>query len=196
MSRFGYEISVYKTGWYSEQQPSHTSLERFHQWMPFFFLMVILAENSVSSIASFVQKCSHTQVSRFSDYNCTKYRQCHNAFRQRCVAAASAPFLWRSLALAAMTKRQVCERAPSKTPLRSPHWLIFGGPRGVASPGRRFGLLGETSFLDSLWNEQNSKNTVFSFIALRPNIQDCMNMVINQNYPYYIWHCYKHTKWK
>ena len=53
LSRFGYEISVFKytTGWYSEQppeQPAHTSRQQCHGKMDvnFFFLMFIVAENT------------------------------------------------------------------------------------------------------------------------------------------------------
>ena len=54
LSRFGYEISVFKytTGWYSEhpsEQPAHTSWQRFHGKMDVkIFLMFIVAENTGS----------------------------------------------------------------------------------------------------------------------------------------------------
>ena len=54
LSRFGYEISVFKytTGRYSEQppeQPAHTSRQQLHAKMDVkFFLMFIVAENTWS----------------------------------------------------------------------------------------------------------------------------------------------------
>ena len=51
LSRFGYEISVFKytTGLYSEQQPAHTSWQQLHGKMDVkIFLMFIVAENTGS----------------------------------------------------------------------------------------------------------------------------------------------------
>ena len=83
----------------------------------------------------------------------------HNAYWQRCVVAASAPFRLRFLALAARTKKKLRARSRSNSlALATLTW--FGGPRGVASPGRRFWMFDETSFLDS----EMSKTRKYSFL--------------------------------
>ena len=60
---FGYEISIflYTTGWYLEQSPTHTSLERFHLRMNVKnFLMFTVAENTgnVNIVLSILSLCS------------------------------------------------------------------------------------------------------------------------------------------
>ena len=62
LSRFGYEISVFKytTGWYSEkppEQPAHTSRMFLHEKMDVkIFLMFIVSENT-GSVNIYMHQC-------------------------------------------------------------------------------------------------------------------------------------------
>ena len=88
-------------------------------------------------------------------------RNWHNAFWQLCVAAASAPFLWRSLALAARTDKKLRTRSWSNShALATLTW--FGGPRGVASGPPFLGVAGWNLFI-FLFSEM-SKTQKYSFL--------------------------------